>query len=151
TLTRPFYLGVFPVTQEEYQKVAGTNPSAFSPQGGSAGSVPDLDTRRFPVEKVNWLQATSFCARLSELAPEREAGRVSRLPTEAEWEYAARGGCNWSLQPEAVESTAANFDGTSPARGTRPGPYLQRPTPVGSYLPNVLGLYDLLGNVWEWC
>jgi uncharacterized protein (TIGR02996 family) len=153
-ITRPFWLGACPVTQEEYQRVMGTNPSYFSAAGGGKGAVRGLDTSRFPVEMVSWEDATAFCAKLSALQGERAAGRAYRLPTEAEWEYACRAGAadgapfhvGWALS-----SSQANFNGNNPAGGAAVGPALGRPAAVGSYPPNAWGLYDLHGNVWEWC
>jgi uncharacterized protein (TIGR02996 family) len=148
-LTRPFWLGAFPVTQAEYQRVVGANPSYFSHQGAGHWQVQGLDTSRLPVERVSWDDAVAFCAKLSALAQEQDAGRVYRLPTEAAWEYACRAGATdgapfhtgWSLSP-----SQANFDVRDAS-----GSSLGRPTAVGSYAPNAWGLYDLHGNVWEWC
>src|SRR5262249_38078011 len=89
-LTRPFWLGVLQVTQAEYQGLMGTNPSWYSPNGGGEDRVVGLDTTRFPVENVSWDETVEFCRRLSDLRPEKAAGWVYRLPTEAEWEYACR-------------------------------------------------------------
>jgi uncharacterized protein (TIGR02996 family) len=153
-ITRAFYLGVHQVTQEQYARVTGLSPSDFSATGRNRDQVPGLDTRSFPVEMVSWEEAVSFCARLSRLPGERAAGRVYRLPSEAEWEYACRGAMSSSAPVQygtSLCSTQANFDGNYPYGGARPGPYLERPTPVGSYRPNVLGLYDMAGNIWEWC
>jgi uncharacterized protein (TIGR02996 family) len=156
-ITRPFYLGAYPVTQEEYEKVMGKNPSWFSARGGGKGKVKGLDTRRFPVENVSWEDAVEFCRLLTE--KERGSGRLYRLPTEAEWEYSCRGGQFYKdsvpfclAAPSAsLSSQQANFDGNYPYGGAAKGPYLERTATVGSYQPNVLGLYDLHGNVWEWC
>ncbi len=76
-ITRPFYLGIYHVTQEEYQRIMGTNPSRYSPTGEFSKSVRGLDTTRFPVENVTWYDAVEFCKRLSE-----KEGRKYRLPTE---------------------------------------------------------------------
>lgn len=141
-----FYIGTVPVTQQEYERVMGVNPSHFSASGPGREAVRGLETRRFPVDRVSWEDAMQFCQRLSALPLERAARRTYRLPTEAEWEYACRAG---TLTPfafgEVLSSTQANFDGS---RGR--GPNLRRPTPVGSYPPNAWGLYDLHGNVNEW-
>jgi uncharacterized protein (TIGR02996 family) len=152
--TRPFYLGAFPVTQEEYQNVTGTSPSYFSTGGDGAGSVKGLDTRRFPVEQVSWDDAVAFCKKLSAMPAETRSGRKYRLPTEAEWEYSCRGGAR-SSEPfhfgASLSSTQANFNGNYPYGAAHKGPYLARTSEVGSYKPNAFGLYDLHGNVWEWC
>jgi formylglycine-generating enzyme required for sulfatase activity len=85
---------------------------------------------------------------------EKYSGRLYRLPTEAEWEYACRGGAT-SSKPfsfgDSLCSTQANFHGNYPSSGAVQGPYLGCTTPVGSYKPNTFGLYDMHGNVWEWC
>jgi formylglycine-generating enzyme required for sulfatase activity len=153
-ITRPFYLGIYPVTQEQFQRVMGTNPSYFCPGGESKEDVAGLDTKQFPVENVLWKNALSFCKKLSALPEEKRCGRVYRLPSEAEWEYCCRGGAP-SYQVfhfgNSLSSTQANFDGNSPYGGADAGPYLERPCKVGSYTPNGFGLYDMHGNVWDWC
>jgi formylglycine-generating enzyme required for sulfatase activity len=155
-ITRPFYLGVYEVTQAEYEKVMGSGiaPSHFSRGGKGKDKVEGMDTGRFPAEKVSWNDAVEFCTRLSELDAERRAGRKYRLPTEAEWEYACRAGgraTNPVFFGLALSSELANFDGHHPFGGAEKGRYLGRPAPVGSYRPNAFGLYDTHGNVWEWC
>ncbi len=157
-ITRPFYIGVYPVTQEEYEKVMGKNPSWLAPEAGGKGKVHGLDTRRFPVEAVSWTEAAEFCRRLSELLEEKQAGHLYRLPTEAEWEYSCREE-GFSLSPFhfkeggglLLSSDLANFNGNYPYGGGKKGRYSARTTTVGSYPPNSLGLYDLHSNVWEWC
>jgi formylglycine-generating enzyme required for sulfatase activity len=151
-ITRAFYLGVFPVTQAQYARVMGVNPSRFTRHGGGAGAVVGLDTRTFPVESVSYDDAAAFCRRLSDWPPERRAGRSYRLPSEAEWEYACRAGV-WSTPfhfGRTLLRGHANYHG-SLRRGDRQCSCQTRPTPVGSYRPNAWGLYDLHGNVWEWC
>jgi sulfatase modifying factor 1 len=147
-ITRPFYLGVFEVTQKQWRAVMGTNPSSLNRD--RVGS----DTDDFPVETVSWDDAVAFCEALSSLPEEKAAGRKYRLPTEAEWEYAARGGAS-EYQAfhygNSLTSTQANFNGDYPYGGAAKGPYLERTSKVGSYEPNAFGLYDMHGNVWEWC
>jgi uncharacterized protein (TIGR02996 family) len=153
-ITRPFYLGIYPVTQHEYQQVIGSNPSHFSPEGGGGDQVAGMDTPHFPVDNVSWKDGAKFCRRLSAVPEERRQGRRYRLPTEAEWEYACREGGR-VLTPfyfgRTLSSAQANFDGGHPYGGAPAGPYLHRTTRVGSYPPNALGLYDLHGNLLEWC
>jgi uncharacterized protein (TIGR02996 family) len=152
-ITRPFYLGVCLVTQDEYRLLSSEAPSHFSAHGTGRLQVQGLDTARFPVDSVSWDDAVGFCARLSNLPAEQEAGRIYRLPTEAEWEYACRAGA--TADPfqtgDCLSSLWANFDGQRPAGGVRRGPFLERTCAVGSYLPNAWGLFDLHGNLWEWC
>jgi formylglycine-generating enzyme required for sulfatase activity len=152
-ISQPFYLGIYPVTQEQYQKVMGGNPSYFSAGGGGKGNVQGMDTRAFPVEQVSWDDAVEFCRRLSELPEEEAAGRKYRLPTEAEWEYSCRGGAFYQTFHfgNSLSSSQANFDGNYPYGGASNGPYLQRTCKVGSYPADAFGLFDLHGNVWEWC
>jgi uncharacterized protein (TIGR02996 family) len=153
-ITRPFYLGVFQVTQQQYQAVRKQNPSHFCRTGRGADRVRRLDTSDFPVDSVSWEEALLFCSALSNRAAEKKAGRSYHLPTEAQWEYACRAGTAWS-DPfhfgESLSSRQANFDGQNPYGGARRGRSLRRTCRVGSYTPNAFGLYDMHGNVWEWC
>jgi uncharacterized protein (TIGR02996 family) len=158
-ITRPFLLGMHPVTQKEYEQVMGNNPSHFAPKS-KRSSKAKAEAKRFPVESVSWDDAVAFCERLSELPEEGAAGHSYRLPTEAEWEYACRGGRLFQhlsapfyfTEPTfALAATLANFNGNHPYGGGPKGPYLKKPTPVGSYPGNPLGLHDMHGNVWEWC
>ncbi len=152
TLTKGFLMGRFEVTQAEYLAVMGSNPSYFTG---------DLSR---PVEQVTWYDATNYCAQLT--ARERSAGRlpagyVYRLPTESEWEYACRAGTTPPFHyGNELRSGMANFFGFCeyPPYGddlsccyNPSGAYLVRTTSVGSYAPNAWGLYDMHGNVWEWC
>jgi formylglycine-generating enzyme required for sulfatase activity len=144
-LTQPFYLGVHEVTQGEYERVTGTNPSHFMTVSGQ-------DPSRFPVEKVSWEDAVEFCRKLSALPAERSAGREYRLPTEAEWEYACRAGTTTPFHFGSVlNGREANCDGNYPYGTSEKGPHLKRTTTVGSYSANGFGLYDMHGNLWEWC
>jgi uncharacterized protein (TIGR02996 family) len=153
-ITRAFYLGVFPVTQAQWQTVMGNNPSFFSSSGGGKRKVKGMNTDDFPVEQVSWEEAWDFLTKLALLEKEREQGRVYRLPTEAQWEYACRGGACSSTpfhHGNSLSSTQANFCGDRPYGGARKGPYLKRTCKVGSYRPNAFGLFDMHGNVHEWC
>jgi formylglycine-generating enzyme required for sulfatase activity len=148
-ITRPFYLGVYEVTQAEYERVMGTNPSVFARARDEAMS--GYDTGHFPVDRVSWYDAVEFCRRLSAMPEEQAAGRVYRLPTEAQWEYACRAGTTPPFYFGSVlDGHQANCNGHSPYGTTKKGSFLSRPTAVGSYSPNAFGLYDMHGNVQEW-
>jgi formylglycine-generating enzyme required for sulfatase activity len=119
------------------------NPSVFTTgeHGGAA----------HPVENVSWHDAVRFSEFLSEWPAELAAGRVYRLPTEAEWEHACRAGTATPFSfGSSASSRQANFDGNYPYHAGR-GPYLRRTARVGSYEPNGFGLFDMHGNVAEWC
>jgi uncharacterized protein (TIGR02996 family) len=158
-LTRPFWLGVFPVTQAQWKAVMGNNPAYFSRDSEGKGSVKDVSDAEldlFPVESVSWSDTQTF---LKKLAQEEAKGRREyRFPTEAEWEYACRAGtgveyafCPAARPTRSLCSTQANFDGESPYGGAEQGPVLNRTSRVGSYEANPFGLYDMHGNVQEWC
>jgi formylglycine-generating enzyme required for sulfatase activity len=146
-ITRPFWLGVYEVTQEEWNLVMGSQPSSFSSGGVGKDKVSGLDTSRFPVDSVSWDDATEFCRRLS-----AREGQEYRLPTEAEWEYACRAGTTTAYHFGGVlNGDKANVDGNYPYGTTTKGKYLERTTRVGEYGANAFGLYDMHGNVYEWC
>ena len=151
-ITQPFYLGVYEVTQAQYERVMGKNPSFFSTSGSGKDRVAGKNTSEYPVEQVSWDDAVEFCRRLSNLPAERAAGNVYRLPSEAEWEYACRAGAQTSFHFGGVlNGTQANCNGNYPYGTATKGPYLQRTMQVGSFAPNAFGLYDMHGNVLEWC
>jgi formylglycine-generating enzyme required for sulfatase activity len=152
-ITKPFYVGAYHVTQDEYLKVIGKNPSWFSPRGSSRGKLKERATGSFPVDNVSWDEARRFCDKLTELEGRDHGGRRYRLPTEAEWEYACReaGASRAAFHfGDRLGSDKANFDGNFPL-GADKGPYLARTCKVGSYPANKLGLHDLHGNLWQWC
>ena len=138
TISKGYYLGVYEVMQAQYEKVMGKNRSLY--QGAIVGN----ENADLPVENVSWHDAVEFCKKLSELPEEKKAGRVYRLPTEAEWEYACRAG----------SKTAYSFDdedGLLPEYGWFRRNSSSRTHTVGLLEPNVWGLFDMHGNVWEFC
>ena len=142
TLSHDFWMGIHPVTQEQYQIVMGKNPSAFR-------------GKKLPVESVFWNDAVAFCERLTKQASvtgQLPEGYTFRLPTEAEWEYCCRAGTETATAfGDQLGSEQANFNGKLPYNGAEKGPYLEQTSDVGSYPANPWGLYDMHGNVWEWC
>lgn len=143
-ITRPYYMGSYEVTQEQYRRLMLANPSWHDPSRGLKG-ITSQDTGRMPVEHVSWEDAAEFCWRLSALPEEVRLGHAYRLPTEAEWEYACRAGDD---QPHVREPEP------SVVTGENIGEHLKTPLnimAVGSYAPNPFGLYDMRGNVFEWC
>jgi formylglycine-generating enzyme required for sulfatase activity len=154
-ITRPFYLATCPVTQAEYEKLMGANPSGYTAQQVEASvfkppmaevevkfradqrkKMVGIDTRRHPVDTVSWVEAMEFCRRLSEMPAERAARRVYRLPTEAEWEYACRAG-----------TTTLWFSGDDDASALQYAWYNKNSGmmthPVGQMKPNAWGLFDM--------
>ena len=142
TISKPFYMGVYEVTQEQYRTVTGKSPSRF--QGP-----------KNPVERVSWEEATAFCKALSEkTGPSTglRAGAPVRLPTEAEWEYACRAGTTTPFHTgETIGTDQANYDGAYAYGGGSEGVYREKTIAVGGFKPNPWGLYDMHGNVGEWC
>ncbi|MDR3341919.1 MAG: SUMF1/EgtB/PvdO family nonheme iron enzyme [Treponema sp.] len=149
---RSFSLGKYEVTQKEYQAVMGTNPSNFKGDN-------------LPVENVSWYDAVQYCNARSQresLTPvyaingetvtwNRNA-RGYRLPTEAEWEYACRAGTTTPFSTgNNITTNQANYSGRGPYNNNAAGIYREKMTAIGSFAANLWGLYDMHGNVWEWC
>ncbi|WP_293056691.1 bifunctional serine/threonine-protein kinase/formylglycine-generating enzyme family protein [Okeania sp. SIO2B3] len=131
---QPFYMSKYPITQNQYQAIMGENPSNF--KGGNR-----------PVEKATWHNATEFCQRLSE-----KTGKIYRLPSESQWEYACRAGTTTPFYfGETITSELVNYNGNYIYGKAPKDKYRGETTNVGSFPPNSFGLYDMHGNVWEWC
>ncbi|MEG4518618.1 MULTISPECIES: formylglycine-generating enzyme family protein [unclassified Microcoleus] len=129
-----FYVGKYPITQEQWQAVMGNNPS-------------DFKGAKRPVESVTWNDAVNFCQKLSE-----KTGKNYRLPSEAEWEYACRAGTTTAFHfGETITPDLVNYNGNNPYGSAPQGLYRQETTLVGIFPPNAFGLYDMHGNVSEWC
>jgi len=157
-----FEIAVHDVTQGQWQALMSENPSYFSRFGGGRNEVKTLsdeELKLLPVEMVSWDDAQEFIRRLNER--ERGRGYWYRLPTEAEWEYACRGGatseeeCSYHFYFDKptndLSSEQANFNGNFPLGASPTGKYLRRTSRVGAYPSNRLGLCDMHGNVWQWC
>ncbi len=135
-LSRDYWMGETQVTQALWEAVMGNNPSEFN-NGGE-----------YPVESVSWDDSQTFIQDLNRLV----SGGGFRLPTEAEWEYACRAGTNTPFHTGRCLGThEANYDGNYPLEGCPEGEYRERTTRVASFAPNAWGLYDMHGNVYEWC
>ncbi|MGD0551940.1 MAG: formylglycine-generating enzyme family protein [Sedimentisphaerales bacterium] len=133
-LTKAFYMGKFEVTQLQYRTLMNENNSKF---GGD----------KLPIENVSWYSAGRFLKILSD-----KTGLKFRLPTEAQWEYACRAGTTTAFNTgTTIDSDLANYNAKDAYADGIIGKYLNRTTDVGSYQPNAFGLYDMHGNVWEWC
>jgi formylglycine-generating enzyme required for sulfatase activity len=157
-----FEIAVHDVTQGQWEAVMGYNPSHFSRRGNGRNDILDIsdeELKLFPVEVVSWNDAQEFIQKLNER--ERGRGYLYRLPTEAEWEYACRGGahteeeCSYHFYFDKptndLSSEQANFYGNEPFGNAPHGKYLKRTTRVGAYPSNKLGLCDMHGNVRQWC
>ena len=133
-ITSGFYMGTTEVTQFQYEQIMNKNPSHFKGQNN-------------PVEMVSWYDVVEFCKKLSE-----KEGKTYRLPTEAEWEYACRAGTTTPFYTgETISTDQANYDGNYFYGNGAKGVCRKRTIDVGSFPPNAFGLYDMHGNVKEWC
>ena len=129
-----FCIGKYELTQAQYQAIMGANPAYFK-------------GNKRPVEQVSWDDAVAFCEKLSQ-----KTGKKYRLPSEAEWEYACRAGTTTPFYfGESITPDLVNYDGNYPYASAPKGQYRQQTTDVGTFPPNAFGLYDMNGNVWEWC
>ena len=142
-ITKPFYMGLHEVTNAQYRRFKPSHDS-----GKYKGH--SLDDDRQPVVRVSWNDATAFCGWLG-----RQTGRKVRLPTEAQWEYACRAGSDtvhpWGNQISAAHCNYADRNTSFSWRDKTADDGHAVTAPVGSYQPNGFGLYDMIGNVWEWC
>jgi formylglycine-generating enzyme required for sulfatase activity len=148
-------MGKYEVTQTEYERLIGQNPSSFSRQGKAKDDVSGQNTEQFPVDRTSWDDAIEFSRKLTD--QERKSGRLPTgwgytLPTESQWEYACRAETTTVFSfGNQLNGREANCDGTHPYGTDSNGPYLKRTTRVGSYRGNNWGLCDMHGNVYEWC
>jgi len=135
TLTKGFYMAIYTVTQEQWTAIMGKNPSKFKGQ------------ENLPVEQINWDECQEFIKKLR-----AKDEKPYRLPTEAEWEYACRAGTTTPFYCGATISTdQANYNGGYAYGDGKKGAYREKTMPVGSFPPNPWGLYDMHGNVAQWC
>ncbi len=129
-----FFMGKYEITQAQYKAIMGSNPSNFKGE-------------KRPVEQVSWDEAVEFCKKLSQ-----KTGKTYRLPSEAEWEYACRAGTTTPFYfGETITTDLVNYNGDYPYGSAPKGEYRQQTTDVEKFPPNSFGLYDMHGNVWEWC
>jgi formylglycine-generating enzyme required for sulfatase activity len=130
-----FWMGRTEVTQGQWQEIMGYNPSHFK------------NGADYPVEEVGWYDVQHYIQKLSS-----RSGNDFRLPTEAEWEYAARAGTHTPFSfGQTISPDQINYDGNFPYRDAPKGIYRQKPTPVASFPANAFGLHDMHGNIYEWC
>ncbi|AFZ02100.1 bifunctional serine/threonine-protein kinase/formylglycine-generating enzyme family protein [Calothrix sp. PCC 6303] len=145
-----FFMGKYVVTQAQYQAIMKKGMIGQIFGGNSSNSDPDpsdFKGANRPVETVSWDDAVGFCQKISQ-----KTGKTYRLPSEAEWEYACRAGTTTPFYfGETITTDLANFDGNHTYAYAPKGVYRKETTEVGKFPPNAFGLYDMHGNVWEWC
>jgi formylglycine-generating enzyme required for sulfatase activity len=129
-----FFVGKYPLTQAQYEAIMGNNPAYF--KGNNR-----------PVECVSWDDGVAFCEKLSQ-----KTGKNYKLPSEAQWEYACRAGTTTPFYfGESITPDLVNYNGNYAYAAAPKGQYRKQTTDVGTFPPNAFGLYDMHGNVWEWC
>ncbi len=152
TISKDFWMNQYEVTQGEWEAVMGSNPSGFK-------------GTNLPVEQVSWYEVIEYCNKRSEQEGLTPAYKINgnnvtwnrnangyRLPTEAEWEYACRAGTTTPFSTgNNLTTSQANYNGNYPYNGNAKGTYREKTTAAGSFAANPWGLYDMHGNVWEWC
>jgi eukaryotic-like serine/threonine-protein kinase len=143
-----FFMGKYPVTQAQYQAVVKQGIIGKIFGGNSANSDPSrFKGANRPVENVSWNNAVEFCQKISQ-----KTGKIYRLPSEAEWEYACRAGTTTPFYfGETITTDLVNYNDDYTYASASKGKYREETTPVGVFPPNAFGLYDMHGNVREWC
>ncbi|MBW4629732.1 MAG: SUMF1/EgtB/PvdO family nonheme iron enzyme [Brasilonema octagenarum HA4186-MV1] len=140
---QPFFIGKYPITQAQWRVVAALPQVNRELKPDPSGFKGD----DFPVECVSWYDVVEFCARLS-----KKTGKDYRLPSEAEWEYACRARTTTPFHfGETLTDKLANYRANETFADEPKGEYREKTTSVGTFSPNAFGLYDMHGNVWEWC
>ncbi len=142
-----FFMGKYQVTQAQYQAIMGGNILQRILGNNNNNNPSNFKGEKRPVENVSWDDAVEFCQKLSQ-----KTGKIYRLPSEAEWEYACRAGTTTPFYfGETITTDLVNYDGNYNYGSAPKGQYRQQTTEVGSLPPNAFGLYDMHGNVWERC